>query len=127
MNRVLEIIVSIIFAWLSIIFAGQVIQSFIYIMKVLLCGEVVTADVTVKTEDSEKNCLVHATATFQYDGVQYDVTIAHIQPLTTKIMLQICKKNPKIFRVLGDYRGVYIAARTALIAAFAVIIIQYFW
>ena len=119
MNSVLDII-------MSIIFAGLAIQSFIYFMKGLLCREIVTADVMVKDEDKEKNGVVPATATFLYDGVQYEVTIAYVQPLTTKIMLLICKRNPKIFRVLGDYHGVYIAARNALIAAFAVIIVQYF-
>lgn len=107
--------------------AGLLLQSCICFVRELLCREIITADVMVKDEDKEKNCLVPATATFQCDGVQYEVTIARVQPLTTKIMLQICKKHPKIFKVLGDYQDIYIMVRNALIAAFAVIIIQYFW
>lgn len=94
MNSVLDVI-------MLIIFAGLAIQSFIYFMRELLCREIVTADVMVKDEDKEKNGVVPATATFLYDGVQYEVTIARVQPLTTKIMLQICKKHPKIFKNTG--------------------------
>ena len=120
MNSVLGVVILLLCAEL-------LLQSCVYFVRELLCREIVTADVMVKDEDKEKNGVVPATATFLYDGVQYEVTIARVQPLTTKIMLQICKKHPKIFRVLGDYQDVYIMVRNALIIAFAVIIIQYFW